>query len=654
MTLALNFWVDIEDASGNKIGAGPLRPQRFDEGKPLSKAAEFSFPVSPADPNLGAIEEKLFAICRYLDTDGVEQIFGGGIIDRIDKSYTFSKTNFIISGPNLTGELVYRSVLDLQIGDETGGDDDAPDQIMAFAPSGWSITGGITDQDVYVRFDGQSVLNSLVSVSEAIGEHFRLGSGREIEWIGPYTGFSASGVRAIGGVPIGNDAIDSPEITIIKRLKELTDSHELVTRVYPRGAGTGNAILRLLAVTDAAPAGFTLNASAGYIEKDSSVSTYGNIEREVDFKNISPLSNSSADKNQAANQLMRAAVELLNRWAEPQKFYEIQLAKSEVILEPGTTIRVIFKQTINDVDIMDIDDTFNIIDVSNRLSTNGIYTQSIMISTTDTQPMNDNELVVSQLLSARAVSTHAQMNANARWLRTQGAMDDSNDLTVPFWLGAEVVSINSCILRFQINPLRSTTTAAASGGGATSGSGGDATSGSGGASTPTSTNTNPVHTHNLDFVAGVPGHTMGFLSGSTFGTNPSQPGPGVVRTSNNASASHNHDVSVPNHTHSTSVHNHSTPNHSHSLTYGIFEESGGNTLGIGDITITINGGSLTNSPASIGGGWFEVDITVDIVDGIFSPDQEDNEIVYSTAVSKTASIITDISLVDVVQGVSIV
>ena len=26
MVLAINFWVDIEDASGNKIGAGPLRP----------------------------------------------------------------------------------------------------------------------------------------------------------------------------------------------------------------------------------------------------------------------------------------------------------------------------------------------------------------------------------------------------------------------------------------------------------------------------------------------------------------------------------------------------------------------------------------------------------------------------------------------------
>ncbi|MCK5609928.1 hypothetical protein KAR91_49100, partial [Candidatus Pacearchaeota archaeon] len=403
--------------------------------------------------------------------------------------------------------------------------------------------------------------------------------------------------------------------------------------------------------------GFTLSTANGYIEKDSSVSTYGVIEKEIDFKNISPLTSSVADKNQAANQLMRAAIELLNRWAEPQKFYQLELRKSEVILNPGTTIRVVFKQTIDGVDVFDIDDTFNIIGASDKLSANGIYTQSIQISTTDTHPMDDNELVVSQLLSAKAVSTHAQMNANARWLRTQGSMDDANDLIVPFWLGLETVNINSCILRFQINPLRSTAKAAASGGGSTSGSGGASTptSGNGGASTPTSTNTNPVHTHNLDFVPGVPVNMVGIMSPTTFGTVPSI-GAGAVRTSNNASASHNHDVSIPNHTHQVSIpnHTHSTPNHTHSLTYGIFEETSGNTLGESDITIKINGGSLTNSPASIGGGWFEVDITVDIIDSIFSPDQEDNEIEYSTAVSKTASIITDISLVDVVQGVSVI
>lgn len=640
MVLAINFWVDIENSSGEKVGAGPLRPSSFTRGNPLSQASEFSFPVSPADPNFSAIQEKLFAICRYLDPNGDIQFFGGGIIDRINKSHTFIKNNFIISGPNLTGELTYRDVEDLQVGDDTGGDNDAPDQIMAFAPSGWSITSGTTIKDVYVRFDEQSVLNALVSITEATGEHFRLGSGREIVWVGPYTGFSSSGVRAIGGVPLGNSAQNTPEIMIIKSLTELTDSHELVTRVKPRGAGNGNAILKLLAVTDAAPAGFTLNAAEGYIEKDSSVATYGVIVKPVDFKNISPLSSSVADKNQAANQLMRAAVELLNRWAEPQKFYQIELRKSEVILQPGTTIRVIFKQTIDEVDVFDIDDTFNIIETSDKLGANGIYTQMIKISTTDSQPLNDNELVVSQLLSAKAVSTHAQMNANARWLRTQGSMDDATALTVPFWLGLETVNINSCILRFQINPLRSNTKDAASGGGSTSGSGG--------ASTPTSTATNPVHTHNLDLDGTTPTTMLGIGTFPKLASLPPQPGPSIAgRTSNNAAGFHDHDVSIPNH-------DHSTPNHAHSLTYGIFEESSGNTLALGDIVIKINSVTLVGTPVSIGGGWFEVDITDEIVDSIFSPNQEDNEIEYSTAVAKTASIITDISLVDVVQGVSII
>ena len=157
----LSFWVDLEDNTGAKVGSGPLMTEFYERTKPLSETGFFSFPVSPADPNFSSLAEKLVAVLNYVDADGTEQEYGRGIIEEITKQADDTLLVQVInSGPDITRELTYRSVRDLQIGDATGGEDDGPDQIMALAPSGWTITNGTTLQDIYVKFDGQSVLSA--------------------------------------------------------------------------------------------------------------------------------------------------------------------------------------------------------------------------------------------------------------------------------------------------------------------------------------------------------------------------------------------------------------------------------------------------------------------------------------------------------------
>lgn len=46
------YWVDIEDASSNRYGNGPLRAAGFTVSKLLTASGEFSFDVAGADPNL--------------------------------------------------------------------------------------------------------------------------------------------------------------------------------------------------------------------------------------------------------------------------------------------------------------------------------------------------------------------------------------------------------------------------------------------------------------------------------------------------------------------------------------------------------------------------------------------------------------------------
>jgi len=661
-----DFWVDIENASGDKLGSGPIQVGYFDISSPLSSSGFFEFSVSPADPNYGIIQEKRIAVCRYIDIDGAEQDFGSGIIEEIDQRVDDAGLlTVIISGADLTRETSYRSVRDLQIGDGiAGGDTDGPDQIMALAPAGWTISGGTTLQEVYVRYDGQTVLNALISLGEGIGEHWRLGSGRNIEWLNTLNEFTASGVRAIDGVPEGTATVGVSEIAFINSLWELKDSSPLVNRIYPRGAGNGSAILRLEALVDATPAGYTVNISEGYIEHDASVDEYDVIEREIDFKNISPISNSTADKQLAAGMLQKAAVEYLRKNAELQRFYEVELIKVDAILEPGTTIQVIYTKYMNDIILFEIDEILNILEVTERISNEGINTVGIKVSTIDRIPLTDVDITIGQLEQSKVVSTHAQLNANARNIDREGFIDNTHSLIESFWMGDEVASVKNVRLRFKITPLRSTvrtvagqSTTTPSGGGGTTPSGGGATSGNGGAVSKSTLGGGGILTSTWG--GGSVNEFTSVPIGAVFdGHYHFLDAPAHTHTF--SLPNHQHNFTTPNHQHTVFNHTHSISNHTHTFTpivdlaYGIFEETSGNTLTQSQINVAVNGVIFKGSVTEIGGGWYQADITDELVDDTFSPIRASNAITYSTITDKTAQITTSISIVDIVQAVSII
>jgi hypothetical protein len=132
--------------------------------------------------------------------------------------------------------------------------------------------------------------------------------------------------------PVAAETADG--IALITSFEEVSDAADLLSRVIPRGAGNGGAVLTLAAVTDSAPVGYTLNAAQNYVKRDSSETTYGRIERVLDFKNIGPISNTTADIQAAANMLLQASVEHLRKYGVPQKFYRVGLAKVGQILKP--------------------------------------------------------------------------------------------------------------------------------------------------------------------------------------------------------------------------------------------------------------------------------------------------------------------------------
>lgn len=651
--IARKFWVDIEDSSGNRVGRGPLRASQFASKGRLSAAGEFSLVVSAADPNLSALAEKRIAVCKYIDRTGTLSTFGSGVIDKIVRTVQEDGTLIMsVSGNDTVRELSYRSVGALDL---TGGGGagvlDAPNQVMAFAPAGWTITDGETLTNVYAGYDGESVQSALIGIGEHIGEHWRLGSGRVIEWLGPASTFPASGVRAVQHLndPVAAETADA--IALITSLEEESDAAELISRVIPRGSGNGGAALTLAHATDSAPAGYTLNTGSNYVKRDASETTYGRIERVIDFKNIGPLSNTTADIQAAANMLLQASVEHLRRYGTPQKFYRLGLSKVGQILQPGTTLRVVYRKLVDNAVVYDLDGTFIIVEADRQITAEGIATTSVVVSTIDRMPMTDSDYLARQAMNARVLSAHQQLGASVDTFTYRDEMDNSKGVSFRFWLGDEYTSIQRAIMRFRIQPLRSTVKSVAGTASTTENGGGSTqTSSSGGGQTATGGS----HLHNTEVINMAPNVTdIGWAKSGGFVNPVSNGGPsagaifqvGVNSSHSHTISPHTHDVNIPPHSHQF------TPQIT--MQYGIFEESAGNTLAKANLVIKLNGGSdLNASVVDIGNGWYELDITDPLTDAAFRPRQENNEIAITTATAKSARIEAQITVRGVVQAVA--
>ncbi len=611
----INFWVDVEDGAGSRYGPGPLRPRTVRVKRPLSKAGEFSFEVLASDPNIGVLAEKRVAVCRYVGAAGAVLEFGGGVIDKIGvKIGQDGLLTFVVSGNDLARELNYRSVGSLALESGGTGVTNGPIQIMGYAPAGWTISGGTTSLPVYAGFDGESVLSALCRVGEHIGEHWRLGSGREIVWLGPVSSFLPAGLRVVQQVNDGVGFEGQTEVAVVLSLEEIRDAAEVMTRIMPRGSGNGGVILTLEAATDAAPAGYTLNKAGNYLKNDAAEAAYGRIEKVLDTKDIGPLSNTSGDIQAAANALLQAAYQHLERYAAPMKAYRIGLWANSMVL-PGTMLRVIYRVIVDGTVIYDLDDELIVLGVEHSLDSTGLHTSSVEVGTIDRHPLSDTEVVLGQVQNGRIFAAHQQLSASVDTLTWRDELDDDHSANFRFWLGDEYTSILQAILRFQIRPMRSTTKAAASGGGQT------ATGGS--------------HLHTTTIPAGTPNFTdIGWYVDGFF----------VTPISTNGNALLMQAGVQENHLHTINA-------HLHTLLYGIYEENGTNTVSLADLAITLNGeGDLRGFVTEIGDGWYALDLTSFLVDSVNRPSRENNVVTIATGTAKTGRIEAQLTVRGVIQA----
>lgn len=476
------FYVQIEDSSGTKLGSGPLSSvTRWQYTARFDRAGSISFEFAANDPQAAIVQNRRIARA-YALLNGVWTEVGAGVIDDIVTAPNdMGRVSLNVSGMDLIRELSYRTVGDLEIGEGSGATHSAAlTAISALAPAGWSFTPAVApDNDyIYARYGGESVLGALVHLAERTQTHFYRSSGRTLVFT---SSFTSSGVRAIQAT--GDLAA---ETCAIVNLRRTVDTHDLLTRITPYGSGQGEARLTLAATSRAAPVGYTLSAANNYIENDSATSTYGLVNfPQVEFKEIGPISNTDADVQAAANMLFDAALEELRRRSTlaSQETYTLTIAGCSQLLRPMQTIRLVYRDSDQGIDI---DDDLYILEATWQVDESGVRTTNLVVSTNDRWPVSDVVAAAERAVEGRVFQAHPQLNANSYVTAYTKNVDENEIAEFRFRFGAEVVNLQQVLFEFQILPFESTVRSVASDSPTTSSGGSTSTSSDSGGSVSTS------------------------------------------------------------------------------------------------------------------------------------------------------------------------
>lgn len=396
------------------------------------------------------------------------------------------------------------------------------------------------------------------------------------------------------------------------------------------------------------------------LENVDSRSAYGRHQTALQFKEISPISNSSADVSAAANALLAAAYNWLRERAAPARFYRLSVAKLDTLLLPGQTIRVVAKGYIENAAYIDINTDLTILESSTAIGGGGIRTTDLVVATVDRWPAADGDQAAQEFHQAEIYQSLAQLGPNVDTVSYREHVDDDSTATLYFFLGEETAIVNQVVVRFRTDKLRSTvksvggsSTSTNSGGGSTptttSGGASTPTSSSGGGSTPTTTSYAPVtnHAHALEITdltaTGQPLYYDTAVGlNANLGTGDEQ---GGATTLVNLPLTHDHDVTVPAHTHDVTIAGHThdvtVPSHTHDVTaavstvYGIYEDPG-TAYAPSDLEFSINGGAWRSDYSAITGasGWYVLDITSEVTGLALQPNQVANSVAIRV---KTAS-----------------
>jgi len=276
--------------------------------------------------------------------------------------------------------------------------------LSVVSAKGWSLDTDVpykpeAENGFYGRFlSGQSVLEALRAIAAQTGEHFRLGTGRKIQWLGDDE--NAAAVRAVRDT--GSPRIwDNDDVAIITELEYVSDSYELVTRIYPYGDS-----IDLSDCTRTPPAGYTLDTANNCIVSSAQETALGGYrcDRTKRWREIGAIvSDVTADVN-ASNALYDVALAWLQAHDRAITTVQTKLIKVAKAVLPGEKLTVDFHSFVGDYEMVDIADSYWVLEVENSIDANGIRTCSPLLASSDYRPVTDAEEMADLVSSVGQIS----------------------------------------------------------------------------------------------------------------------------------------------------------------------------------------------------------------------------------------------------------
>lgn len=594
----MRIWVDVYDASDNRLGVGPVESVMSAQFvRPLDGAGTIRLRCVATDPRALDLLTNERRVRVFAEDTGGVRVLGEGVIRNRTLMESPSGVSLRIDGPDILDELKRRNCLLARIFNQQTVSNVA-DDLIALA-DGWTVTidAAIEDELIDARYDGVTLLKAFQDLAQRYGYHLRLGGDtREIE-ISPFG--DDNGLRILKTEHLTQETLANPALLMVQRMQTSEDTEDVFNWVLPIGAGEGTAGLTLEKSTRSIVNGdpYDIQTMEGpdgqtlyYLEDNSSVAVYGEIQKVVQFKQIAPLSNSDLDIENAANALYDATVNFLTRHSEPQEFYTVSVKNVKETILPGDKIHVNYRAGIETeegfVSYLDVRGDFWVLRVNESIGLDSSVVD-LEISNVDRTMESMAAVVIGGLESIALRNLKPQITSSTRSYVYDREIANGYSAIVPVEFTDATLEVQRVRMRLKTSPFRATASAAASGGGSSQ------TSASGGGSTESSTSTTHQHlimrsedgtslqgslaTRRFTIVEQTTGTLYHFDADSDVGA--------TARFFDmQASGGHTHDVDIPAHTHDVDI-----PAHTHELNFGISDDT---ETPVG-VTVWVNGTDQT-------------------------------------------------------------
>lgn len=360
-------WLDVYDnATLLRLGEGPVfSVVRASISRPLDGAGSFRASVVATDARaLTLLQTNRIVRIWGEDTAGI-RLRGEGLIANYRLSETPGGVGLQINGPDILEELKRKNALLGRIyNQETL--QDVCDDLITLAP-GWSIDvdASIAAEVIDARFDGVSLFKAFSQIVKRYGIHMRssLSATRTLE-ISPFG--QSNGLRIHKVETISSEALANPALLMVQDITQdkVLESNNYFTVLLPTGAGEGTAALTLREAYEENGNGGRaypiqlITGPDGTVMYYISTTTYptgsyddfredpGAAVKVGQYKDISPLSNSVADRRNASEALYTAAMADLERSSVEQVAYSVTVRNAKEDILAGDTIRLDYKAQI--------------------------------------------------------------------------------------------------------------------------------------------------------------------------------------------------------------------------------------------------------------------------------------------------------------------